>query len=77
MACDLAAARGWITERIREARWPAEEARAAAYDIEIKLFSTPRSNSRTILRASRRGWPHGCSRLTLSNCRDASPVDDG
>lgn len=34
MACDLAVARGWLTERIREARWLAEEARAAAYDIE-------------------------------------------
>jgi len=34
MVCDLAAAREWINERIREARWLAEEARAAAYDIE-------------------------------------------
>ena len=34
MAGDVAAVREWITERIYETRWLAEEARAAAYDIE-------------------------------------------
>jgi hypothetical protein len=34
MAGDVAAVRGWITGRICEARWLADEARAAACDIE-------------------------------------------
>ena len=34
MAGDVAAVRGWITCRICEARWLADEARAAACDIE-------------------------------------------
>ena len=39
MAEDVAAIRGWITGRISEARWLAEEARAAAYDIEDRAVS--------------------------------------
>ena len=35
MAGDVAAMRGWITGRISEARWLAEEARAAACDIDF------------------------------------------
>jgi hypothetical protein len=34
MAGDVAAVREWIKERICETRWLADEARAAAYDIE-------------------------------------------
>ena len=34
MAGDVAAVRGWITGRICEARWLADEARTAACDIE-------------------------------------------
>jgi hypothetical protein len=39
MAGDVAAMRGWITSRISEARWLAEEARAAAYDIDDRAVS--------------------------------------
>ena len=39
MAGDVAAMRGWITGRIFEARWLAEEARAAAYDIDDRAVS--------------------------------------
>ena len=39
MAGDVAAMRGWITGRISEARWLAEEARAAASDIDDQAVS--------------------------------------
>ncbi len=39
MAGDVAAMRGWITGRISEARWLAEEARAAACDIHDRAVA--------------------------------------
>ena len=39
MAGDVAAMRGWITGRISEARWLAEQARAAACDIDDRAVS--------------------------------------
>src|SRR3954469_5693226 len=73
MAGDMAAMREWITERICETRWLAEEARAAAYDIEDQAVLDATVQLADDLEGFAARLAHGCSRLTLSNSRDASP----